>query len=72
MYKHKDIRVPGVGTHVKMHGIAKGPTAGHHIVKRLMVKCIFGTSAAGTNLSLSRSLVNQVKGIYCLRSQLTS
>ena len=38
----------------------------------LMVKCIFGASATGTHLSLSRSLVNQVKGIYCLGSQLTS
>ena len=38
----------------------------------LMVKCIFGASVTGTNLSLSRSLVNQVKGIYCLGSQLTS
>ena len=37
-----------------------------------MVKCIFGASVTGANLSLSRSLVNQVKGIYCLGSQLTS
>ena len=36
-----------------------------------MVKCIFSASATGTNLSLSRSPVNQVKGIYCLRSELT-
>ena len=35
MYKHKDIRVPGVGTHIKMHGIAKGPAAGPHVANRL-------------------------------------
>ena len=35
MYKHKDIRVPGADTQVKMHGIAKGPTAGPHVAKRL-------------------------------------
>ena len=40
MYKHKDIKVPGVGSHVKMHGIAKGPTVGTHIVKRLIAKQI--------------------------------
>ena len=34
MYKHKDVRVPRAGTHVKMHGIAKGPAAGSHIAKR--------------------------------------
>ena len=37
----------------------------------LMVKCIFDTSVTGANLSLSRSIVNQVKVIYCPGSQLT-
>ena len=36
MYKHKEIRVPRAGTHVKMHGIAKGPAQGPHVAKRLM------------------------------------
>ena len=35
-----------------------------------VVKCIFGTSATGTDLSLSRLLVNQVKGIYCLKKSI--
>ena len=36
-----------------------------------LVKYNFSASATGTNLSLSRSPVNQVKDSYCLRSQLT-
>ena len=52
MYKHKDIRVPGAGTHVKMHGLAKGPAAGPHIAKRLSIH--IGSVSVGLVLILTK------------------
>ena len=37
-----DIRVPRVDTHIKMHGIGKGPTVGPHVMKRLIIFKVVG------------------------------